>query len=103
MAVRFIIDKRDIQKKKQEDVRMGKWTPSLGDKPERRLSQAICRFATSRHKSGEGLRKRTSSLRRLTQINQFRPFVQAQVNAAFFQGNAERKGNILLYAQDYHT
>ena len=25
----------------------GKWTPSLGDKPERRLSQAICRFATS--------------------------------------------------------
>lgn len=48
-----------------------------------------------RHKSGEGLRKRTSSLRRLTQINQFRPFVQAQVNAAFFQGM--QRGKEIFY------
>ncbi|MDE6985704.1 MAG: hypothetical protein K2P55_01875 [Bacteroides acidifaciens] len=46
MAGRFIIDKmmfreNDIEKKKQEDVRMGKWTSSLGDKPEKLLSQAV--------------------------------------------------------------
>lgn len=29
------------EEKKQEDVRMGKWTSSLGDKPEKLLSQAV--------------------------------------------------------------